>query len=140
MIAHAIEQLIVDGTLDTSRDPRAVDELGSAIANALEANAVEAIVCWDGDDEAALAQVVGFRLGVRVIRAQENLGLLTLNRGPTDAAKVALIATQWGGYRPLAPLMGLVINEGFEPVIAVSIVGGEGASYKALPALVLEDM
>lgn len=138
MIAHAIGRLVVDGALHASLDPRAVDELGSAVADILEGNAVEALVCWDGDEEAALAQVVGSRLGVRVIRAQENLGLLTLDRPPAGAVRVALIATHWGGYRPLVPLLGLVTNQGLEPVIAVSILAGEEESYEGLPVLVLE--
>jgi hypothetical protein len=140
MIVGAIQRLTGNNKLDTSLDPRAVDELGAVIANILQANAVEAVVCWDGDDEAALAQVVGCRLDVRVIRAQENLGLLTLDRPPTEAVRVALIATRWGGYRPLAPLWGLVTNAGLEPVIAVSVVAGGPELHEGFPALVLEHM
>jgi hypothetical protein len=139
MIAEAIARLTVDGLLDTSVDPRAVDEVGRAVAAVVEAHSIEAVVCWDGDDEAALAQVVAADLGVAVIRAQENLGLLSLGRRSGNPVRVALIATRWGGYRPLQPLVGLVFNEGLQPVVAVSILENEQSDDR-LPLVVMSSV
>ena len=138
MIADAIARLTVDGTLDTSIDPRAVDEVGTAVAQVLDAHSVEAVVCWDGDDESAFAQVVAADLGVGIIRAQESLGLLSLGRRSGNPARVALIATRWGGYRPLEPLVGLVTNEGLHPVVAVSILASDHQPEGGLPFIVMD--
>ncbi|MCU1440277.1 MAG: hypothetical protein JWP85_1274 [Rhodoglobus sp.] len=138
MIADAIARLTVDGTIDTSVDPRAVDQVGTALAQVLDAYSVGALVCWDGNDESALAQVVGADLGVPVIRAEESLGLLTLNHGSSPRTRVALVATRWGKYRPLEPLAGLVTNHGLEAVVAVSILASDHDEREGLPSIVME--
>jgi hypothetical protein len=138
MIADAIARLTVDGTIDTSVDPRAVDQVGTALAQVLDAYDVGALVCWDGNDESALAQVVGADLGVPVIRAQESEGLLTLNHGSSPRTRVALVATRWGKRRPLESLAGLVANVGLEAAVAVSILASDNEHPEGLASIVME--
>jgi hypothetical protein len=138
MITDAIARLTVDGTIDTSLDPRAVDQVGTALAQVLDAYSVGTLVCWDGNDESALAQVVAADLGVPVIRAQESEGLLTLNHGSSPRTRVALVATRWGKRRPLKSLAGLVTNHGLEAVVAVSILAGDPEQHEGLPFIVME--
>lgn len=126
MTGDALARLLVDGVVDTGKDPRATQELGEALAEPLRASRVDAVACWEGDDEAALAQVVGVVLGVPVLRAEEGAGLLTLSAHRPSGTRIGLLGVRWDLNRPVVPLAGLVRGQGLDVVVAVSVLGGVG--------------
>ncbi|TDE14374.1 hypothetical protein [Jiangella asiatica] len=132
--------LSADGEFDTSVEPVAVQRLGAAAAQTVSDHAVAAVVCWSGDDDAVFAQVLAAELRVRVLRAHESLGLLSLDANLPPGTRVALVATRWSESRLLDPLEGLVQTEGLHPVIALSVLRGGPASRSGLPSIVLEDL
>ncbi len=137
MIAHAGTE---DMWLETAASPARLARLGERIARVVGTFGAEAVVHWRDDDEAALAQAVAQALAVPVARADLDLGLLTLSPALPDSARnVLLLASSWNGYRPVAPLVGLLRGTGREPVAALSLFSSGPIldSADGVPAIVI---
>lgn len=121
--------IVSDGSLrwiDTASDPLAVDEIGSAIARSVEHARPEAVACWVGDDEVVLAHTVARALRVPVLRAEEDMGLLTMQTDPGErVGTVLMLATLWSGWRPSAPLYSMLKERGTSVSAVVSLLPGE---------------
>lgn len=135
---HALEAVIEDGEVDTTRDPRAIADLARVIAGSLRGAGVDGIVCWVGDDESVLAHATAVELGVPVLRAVEEMGLLTLEGARHLGMRVALVATRWGGRNPVKPLLGLLENARLQPVAIAAVLVGDQSAAPELTSFVLE--
>lgn len=104
-------------------DPAEIERVGALMALHLQPLEFDAVLVWRGDAHAALAQVVAARCGVRVLRADTDLGLLSLDGEHWAGDRVALISARWMLAAPLEPLVGLAVNSGLHVVAALSIDG-----------------
>lgn len=126
--------------IDTASRPSVVAALGAEIAVLSHRFGADAVACWVSDDESVLAHSIAVALDVPVARADENLGLLTLDPElPGAARSVLLVATAWTMEHPLAPLASLLTNRGKTVAAAVSLLPGDDRTDGApgYPKLVL---
>ena len=127
--------------IDTGRDPGAVARLGEALAERLRSEAPEApeaVVCWEGDDESVLAHAVAVALGVPVLRATEDMGILIVSGPRSPGLRVALVATRWDARNPAGSLLGLVRNESLRPVALASVVSSAVEAADGVPVMALD--
>jgi len=124
--------------IDTGRDPRAVARLGEALADRLRPETPQAVVCWEGDDESVLAHAVAVALGVPVLRATEDMGILIVSGPRSPGLRVALVATRWDGRNPAGSLLGLLRNESLRPVALASVVSSAVDAADGVPAIALD--
>ena len=134
----ALSAIRDEGGIDTAKDPRAVEVLGVEIADRLREVQPDVIVCWTGDDESVLAHVVAVRLGVPVLRGIEEMGLLTLEGARGLHRRAVLLATRWDRRNPVDSLVGLVRNQGLEPVALASLLEGTPPAESEVPVHVWE--
>lgn len=137
-VREALTAVIDGDNIDTSRDPQAVVALARTLADGLRDSGVDRLACWVGDDESVLAHAVAVELGVPVLRATEDLGLLTLE-GPRRAGmRVVAVATRWGGRNSIDPLLGLLRNEGVEPVAFAALTAGADVGGRGFPVIIVD--
>jgi hypothetical protein len=109
-------------TVNTAASPRSVDVLGEGLAEALRPAQAHALVIWDTSDEAVLAHVVAFRLGVCVLRASELEGIIALDREVEPSARLVPLATCWSSRR-LAAVRGVINSRGGRTVAVAAVLG-----------------
>ncbi|MDR5700924.1 hypothetical protein [Agromyces aerolatus] len=138
-IDEALGRVRSGDRIDTGRDPQAVAVVGAALAERLRGLSPDALVCWEGDDESVIAHAVGVALGVPVVRAIEDMGILTLDGEAPSGARVVLLATQWGGRNPAGSLLGLLHNNALHPVALAAVLAASRDASIDLPTITLED-
>jgi hypothetical protein len=128
-----IEELVASVTMadrelrwiDTASQPATMEQLGAELASMVEAFRPSAVVCWLDADEVVLAHCVARALGVPVSRADENLGLLTLEPElPSDVQRVLMVASSWRMETPVGSLFSLLENRGKRVCAVVSLLPG----------------
>ncbi|MCU1570177.1 MAG: hypothetical protein JWR33_918 [Naasia sp.] len=111
--------------IDTASDPLAVDEIGRAISDSVQSARPDAVACWVGDDESVLAHTVARALRVPVIRAEEDMGLLTLEPNLGDSVhSVLMLATSWSRRCPPGPLYSMLTERGKSVTAVLSLLPG----------------
>lgn len=110
-----------DGTLFLARDPAALNLIAAHLLQQLKPLQVGAVACWSGEDEAVLAHAIAAGLGVPVLRAWADQGILTLAGNVNRDVRVAVVATEWDLSQPLPSLLSLLETHGAVPVATVAL-------------------
>lgn len=104
-------------------DPPALDAMTAELAVRLAPLGIEALMCWDHSSDAVLAHSLGSAMGVTVLRAQLDLGILTLDGSWPDApSRVALLSSRWDPYARAETLARLCERDGHPVTAVVSVL------------------
>lgn len=123
-------------TLDSPSVPEA---LGRALAEQLRRYGPAAVVFWGAPEAYVLGHVVARELGVDVLPAYEDQGLLSLSRPPADGSELVAVDVEWSDYPGLPPLIRTVAGAGARVVAAAAVLQpSQWFDSEGLPLHVLE--
>jgi hypothetical protein len=112
-----------DRWIDLSSDPDAAERLGRALAERAARHEPQLTVTWAVPDDVVLAHIVSRELGIPALRADLDLGLITLDRDIDPAQRVLLLTATDGEYRRLESLGTLLRGQGHRIAAAASVLG-----------------
>lgn len=111
--------------INLSSDPKATERLGVELAGRAAAYRPQLTVTWSVPDDVVLGHIVSRVLGIPALRADLDLGLITLDREAAPAQRILLLTTADDEYRRIGSLDTLLRGLGHTIVAAASLLGGE---------------
>lgn len=125
-------------------EPRFADRVARELDAELSKHDIDdiaEILIWDDPESAVLAHVIGLARGVRVLRATEVQGLVEAVDGPSQGARVLLLAPAFrtdGAWRALATIVetagaAVAAVATIEQTAALNAVIEDGKSVVVLP-------
>lgn len=113
--------------IDTASQPALLSQLGKVIAKEIYKYRPDAVACWLAEDDVLVAHTIARVLGIPVYRAQEDLGLLTLQPEPTKSVStVVMIAASWRRTCPAGSLYSMLSDRKKNIPALISLLPGDG--------------